>query len=72
MLTNEYRFGWFGFNGGSALNGTVRAMWAAFNTNTAASFGVLGWVLVDYVRNKGKFSVVGACEGAIAGLVCEF
>jgi len=47
-------------------------MWAAFNTNTAASFGVLGWVLVDYVRNKGKFSVVGACEGAIAGLVCEF
>jgi Amt family ammonium transporter len=62
-------FGWFGFNGGSALNGTVRSMLAAFNTNTAASFGVLGWTSVEYIRNKGKFSVVGACSGAIAGLV---
>src|ERR1700712_5522087 len=44
-------------------------MMAAFNTNAAASTGVLGWVLVDYVRHKGKFSVVGACSGAIAGLV---
>jgi Amt family ammonium transporter len=44
-------------------------MMAAFNTNTAACTGVLGWVLVDYVRYKGKFSVVGACEGVIAGLV---
>lgn len=44
-------------------------MVAAFNTNTAASTGVLGWVLVDYIRYKQKFSVVGACEGAIAGLV---
>lgn len=44
-------------------------MLAAFNTNTAACMGVLGWVLVDSVRNQGKFSVVGACEGAIAGLV---
>ena len=29
----------------------------------------MGWVLVDYIRTKGRFSVVGACEGAIAGLV---
>jgi Amt family ammonium transporter len=62
-------FGWFGFNGGSALNASIRSMIAAFNTNTAASFGVLGWVLVDYIRTKGHFSVVGACCGAIAGLV---
>ena len=62
-------FGWFGFNGGSALNGTIRAMLAAFNTNTAASTGALGWVMVDYIRYKRRFSVVGACEGAIAGLV---
>ncbi|KAF2164920.1 hypothetical protein M409DRAFT_56274 [Zasmidium cellare ATCC 36951] len=62
-------FGWFGFNGGSALNASIRSMYAAFNTNVAASTGVLGWVLVDYIRTKGKFSVVGACEGAIAGLV---
>jgi ammonium transporter, Amt family len=44
-------------------------MLAAFNTNTAAGTGVLGWVLVDYIKTGGKFSVVGACEGAIAGLV---
>ena len=62
-------FGWFGFNGGSALNASVRAMLAAFNTNTAAGCGILGWVLVDFIRTKGKFSVVGACSGAIAGLV---
>lgn len=62
-------FGWFGFNGGSALNATVRAMYAAFNTNTAASSGVLGWCLVDFIRRRGRFSIVGACEGAIAGLV---
>lgn len=61
--------GWFGFNGGSALNASLRAMMAAFNTNTAASFGVLGWTLVDYIRTKGHFSVVGACSGAISGLV---
>lgn len=62
-------FGWFGFNGGSALNASVRAMYAAFNTNTAASTGAIGWVLVDFIKHKGRFSVVGACEGAIAGLV---
>lgn len=47
----------------------MRAMLAIFNTNTAACTGVLGWVMVDYIKHKGKFSVVGACEGAIAGLV---
>ncbi|KAK7418608.1 hypothetical protein QQZ08_011192 [Neonectria magnoliae] len=62
-------FGWFGFNGGSALNGSIRAMLAAFNTNTAASTGAIGWVLVDYIKYKGRFRVVGACSGVIAGLV---
>ncbi|KAI5858773.1 ammonium transporter-like protein [Tricharina praecox] len=62
-------FGWLCFNGGSTLNATVRAMYAMFNTNIAASTGIMGWVLTDYFRKNGKFSVVGACEGAIAGLV---
>ncbi|CAK7219095.1 hypothetical protein SBRCBS47491_003727 [Sporothrix bragantina] len=62
-------FGWFGFNGGSALNASLRSMLAAFNTNTAASTGAIGWVLVDYIKKKRRFSVVGACCGAIAGLV---
>ncbi|KAI4599990.1 hypothetical protein KJ359_001091 [Pestalotiopsis sp. 9143b] len=62
-------FGWFGFNGGSALNASIRSMLAAFNTNTAASTGAIGWVAVDYFKHKRRFTVVGACEGAIAGLV---
>jgi ammonium transporter, Amt family len=61
-------FGWFGFNGGSALNASVRAMMAVWNTNMAASCGVAGWVLMDYIKYR-KFSVIGACEGVIAGLV---
>lgn len=44
-------------------------MMAVFNTNSAACTGILGWVLADMVKHKGKLSVVGACEGAIAGLV---
>jgi Amt family ammonium transporter len=65
-------FGWYGFNGGSTLNATVRSYMAAWNTNIAAAFGVLGWSLIDLIRYKGKLSVVGACEGAIAGLVGRF
>ncbi|KAK2780930.1 hypothetical protein FQN53_000882 [Emmonsiellopsis sp. PD_33] len=61
--------GWLGFNGGSTLNATVRSYVVCFNTNTAASFGILGWVFVDYFKHGRKFSLVGACEGAIAGLV---
>ncbi|KAL3424074.1 ammonium transporter [Phlyctema vagabunda] len=62
-------FGWFGFNGGSSLNASIRSMYVVFNTNVASSFGILGWVLVDYFMHGKKFSLVGACEGAIAGLV---
>ncbi|KAB8273289.1 ammonium transporter AmtB-like domain-containing protein [Aspergillus minisclerotigenes] len=61
--------GWLGFNGGSSLNASMRAMVAVFNTNTAGCTGILGWVLVDMIKHRGRFSVVGACEGAIAGLV---
>ena len=44
-------------------------MVAAFNTQVAASTGLIGWVLVDYFKHGRKFSVIGACEGVIAGLV---
>ncbi|KAL4784216.1 ammonium transporter AmtB-like domain-containing protein [Aspergillus varians] len=61
--------GWLGFNGGSTLSASVRGYLAIMNTTIAGSTGILGWVLVDMIRYKGKFSTVGACEGAIAGLV---
>ncbi|KAG9770448.1 methylammonium permease 3, partial [Aureobasidium melanogenum] len=67
--TSMIWFGWYGFNGGSTLNATIRAFFAAWNTNVSAGMGVIGWSLVDMIRNKGKLSLVGACEGAIAGLV---
>ncbi|KAF9447561.1 ammonium transporter [Macrolepiota fuliginosa MF-IS2] len=61
-------FGWFGFNGGSALSANLRAIQACIVTNLAASCGGLTWMLWDY-RIERKWSAVGFCSGAIAGLV---
>ncbi|KZP10916.1 Rh-like protein/ammonium transporter [Athelia psychrophila] len=61
-------FGWFGFNGGSALSANLRAAQACIVTNLAASVGGLTWMLWDYRLEK-KWSAVGFCSGAIAGLV---
>ncbi|WVQ79914.1 hypothetical protein IAT38_002015 [Cryptococcus sp. DSM 104549] len=61
-------FGWFGFNGGSALSANLRAVQACIVTNLAASVGGLTWMFLDYRLEK-KFSAVGFCSGAISGLV---
>jgi len=61
-------FGWFGFNGGSALGSNLRATMACVVTNLAASVGGFTWVLIDY-RLERKWSAVGWCSGAISGLV---
>ena len=61
-------FGWFGFNGGSALSANLRATNACIITNLSASVGGLTWMLWDY-RLERKWSVVGFCSGAIVGLV---
>jgi len=61
-------FGWFGFNGGSALAANLRAAQACIVTNLAASVGGLTWMFWDY-RLERKWSAVGFCSGAIAGLV---
>jgi Amt family ammonium transporter len=61
-------FGWFGFNGGSALAANGVAANALIVTNTAAGAATLTWVLASWLH-KGKASVVGAATGAIAGLV---
>lgn len=60
--------GWFGFNGGSALGANMRAVSACVVTHLAASVGGFTWVLLDYRLDK-KWSTVGFCSGAIAGLV---
>jgi Amt family ammonium transporter len=61
-------FGWFGFNGGSALGANGFAANAIVVTNTAAGMGALTWVTASWLH-KGTPSVVGAISGAVAGLV---
>ncbi len=60
-------FGWFGFNAGSALRAGGDAAIAFTNTQIAAAFAAVTWVLLDVARG-GKISTVGFCTGAIAGL----
>lgn len=62
-------FGWFGFNGGSTGNGSIRAAYAFANTNLAAGCGALTWLFLDYWRYDRKWTTIGMCSGAIAGLV---
>jgi len=64
-------FGWFGFNGGSALHSSLRSVYAAANTNIAASSGLLTWVFIDFYFLR-TWSAVGAASGALAGLVGNF
>jgi Amt family ammonium transporter len=61
-------FGWFGFNGGSALGANSLAASAFAVTNTAAAAAGLAWVLYDVARGK-KVSALGFCIGAVVGLV---
>lgn len=61
-------FGWFGFNGGSALAADGLAIHSMITTNTAAAYAMLSWMLIEKILN-GKPTVVGACTGAVVGLV---
>ncbi|GAA5908498.1 hypothetical protein JCM5296_004777 [Sporobolomyces johnsonii] len=60
--------GWIGFNGGSTFAANIKAAIAIVNTNLAAGFGGLAWMLLDW-RLERKWSAVGYCTGAICGLV---
>jgi Amt family ammonium transporter len=61
-------FGWFGFNAGSALGANGVAAQALMNTHLAAAAGMLGWLLVERLRD-GHPTTLGAASGAVAGLV---
>jgi Amt family ammonium transporter len=60
--------GWFGFNAGSALEANGSAGLALINTFVATAAGILFWMLTERVLGH-KASLLGACSGAIAGLV---
>jgi Amt family ammonium transporter len=61
-------FGWFGFNAGSAVAANGTAGLAFINTQVATSAALLGWILVERIRD-GKPTTLGAASGAVAGLV---
>ena len=61
--------GWFGFNAGSALAANGAAVNAFVATHFAAAAGVLAWAGAEWVAH-GRPSILGACSGAVAGLVC--
>lgn len=60
--------GWFGFNGGSALSSNAQAVSAMVSTHFAAAAGLIVWAGLEWIQ-RGKPSVLGACSGAVAGLV---
>lgn len=61
-------FGWFGFNGGSALAAGDLSVAAFSSTHFAAATAGLVWGLMDKVL-KGKVNLVGVCIGIVVGLV---
>ncbi len=60
-------FGWFGFNGGSALGANSVAVAAFLATHAAAAAGAASWMLVEWVHRKTP-TVLGVASGAVAGL----
>ena len=61
-------FGWFGFNAGSALGANSDAVIAFANTNIASATAMITWVFYERMLGR-KMSAVGACIGAVVGLV---
>lgn len=61
-------FGWFGFNAGSALGANATAGVAWINTLGATAAAMLGWLLIERLRD-GHATSLGAASGIVAGLV---
>jgi Amt family ammonium transporter len=61
-------FGWFGFNGGSALEASSLTSHVFLATAIAGGCAMFSWTLIEIIRT-GKPTIVGACTGALAGLV---
>ncbi len=61
-------FGWFGFNAGSALGANQTAALAFTNTMLATAAGIVGWSILEKIRD-GHPTSLGAASGAVAGLV---
>ncbi len=62
-------FGWYGFNAGSELRVDHVTSLAFLNTDTAASFAAITWLVVAWIFEK-KPKFLGLLTGSIAGLAC--
>ncbi len=60
-------FGWYGFNAGSELKVDNITTLAFLNTDVAASFAAITWLIIEWSR-EGKPKFVGLLTGAVAGL----
>ncbi|WP_028585977.1 ammonium transporter [Desulfogranum mediterraneum] len=60
-------FGWFGFNGGSALAADGVAATAFVATHLAGMAGMAMWTVLEWLK-LGKPTTLGAASGAISGL----
>jgi len=60
-------FGWYGFNAGSELQVDAITTLAFLNTDVAASFAAITWLIIEWVKT-GKPKFVGLLTGAVAGL----
>ncbi|HQI01073.1 MAG TPA: ammonium transporter [Deltaproteobacteria bacterium] len=67
MGTGLLWFGWFGFNGGSALAANSLAGSAFVATHFGGMAGLAAWVIVEWIY-RGKPTTLGAASGAVAGL----
>lgn len=61
-------FGWFGFNGGSALGANELAIHSFMTTNISAAAAMLSWMLIEKITGD-KPTLVGASTGMVIGLV---
>lgn len=59
-------FGWFGFNGGSAIGSGNLAVTAFITTNTAGATSALTWMIINWIQKKP--SALGMATGAVVGL----
>jgi len=60
-------FGWYGFNAGSELRVDAVTASAFLNTDIAASFAAITWLLAEWARGR-QPKFVGLLTGAVAGL----
>jgi len=60
-------FGWYGFNAGSEVQVDFITSTAFVNTDIAASFATIAWLVVEWIRER-KPKFVGLLTGSIAGL----